>query len=99
MPQDSHRSANRARHPASPEPLRSEFARQTVKWRKLLARTTRKPTPSAVHDLRVATLRLQAGIEYWTGRRNDHPLARRAARWIAQSRKRHARAVSDSDKS
>ena len=87
MKQDPNLTSNRARHPAPPEPIQTEFARQTGKWRKLLARSARKPTPSAVHDLRVATLRLQAGIEYWSGRRHDHPLAREAARWIAQSRK------------
>ncbi len=87
MQQNSHRSSNHSRHTAPPGPYTSEFARQVEKWRGLLARSARKPTPGAVHDLRVATLRLQAGIEYWAGRRHDHPLAREATRWIAQARK------------
>ena len=90
MQPDSHRSSNRTRRRTPPEPLQTEFARQIGKWRELLARSAHKPSPGAVHDLRVATLRLQAGIEYWAGRRHDHPLAREAARWIAQARKLRA---------
>jgi CHAD domain-containing protein len=85
MQPDSHSSFSRDRHPAPPE--QTEFARQIGKWRLLLARSARKPTAGAVHDLRVATLRLQAGIEDWAGRRHDHPLSRNAARWIAQAGK------------
>jgi CHAD domain-containing protein len=87
MRSDARSSSGRIRAPARSEPYGTEFARLVEKWRKLLARSARKPTPSAVHDLRVATLRLQAGVEYWAGRRHDHPLTRQAVRWIAQSRK------------
>ena len=87
MHSDSRSSSSRARHPAPTEPFQTEFARRVERWRRLRARATRKPSPGAVHDLRVATLRLQAGIEYWAGQRHDHSLTRRAARWIAFARK------------
>lgn len=87
MRMNSPPARSRARQTAQAEPFQTEFARQIAKWRRLRTRSAGKPSAGAVHDLRVATLRLQAGIEYWAGQRHDHSLSRDAARWIAQSRK------------
>jgi len=53
-----------------------------------------KPSRKAVHSLRVATLRLQAGVEYWLrAQEPDAPAARAAKRWNKQGRNCGARSI------
>ena len=65
-----------------------EGPRQVAAWRQLLARCGRKPTRKRVHSLRVATLRLQAELEFGLRTQGpDTPLARVAKRWTKQAEK------------
>ncbi|MGB7549792.1 MAG: hypothetical protein WBM14_18800, partial [Terracidiphilus sp.] len=45
-------------------PNRPEWRSQVEAWRQLLAECGRKPGRKRVHELRVATLRLQAEVEH-----------------------------------
>lgn len=56
---ESHPSARQTDKPAHPERHPHLEA-----WRALLDRCARKASPKRVHDLRIATLRLQAALEY-----------------------------------
>jgi CHAD domain-containing protein len=49
-------------------------------WRALLAECSQKPTRKRVHLLRVATLRLQAQVQYWLDRHEPADSAVQAAR-------------------
>jgi len=65
-----------------------EGRRQVAAWRKLLARCGRKPTRKRVHSLRVATLRLQAELEFGLRAQGpDTSLAHVAKRWTKQAEK------------
>lgn len=68
--------------------VHTEFHLSMEDWRKLLARCDRKPGRKYVHSLRVATLRLEAALEYWT----SGPQARASEtdsvqRWRQQGKK------------
>lgn len=65
-----------------------EWRRQFEEWRQQIAECERKPSRGRVHALRVATLRLQAQLEYWLppGKPGD-PATRAARRWDRQARK------------
>lgn len=66
-----------------------EFRRQLKAWRHLLAHCGRKPGRKYVHDLRVATLRIQAALEYWSCREQagEWTAAGDARRWRRQGKK------------
>jgi CHAD domain-containing protein len=65
-----------------------EFQRQVEAWRQLLFQCGQKPSRKGVHSLRVATLRLQAGVEYWLrDQEPDAPAARAGKRWNKQGKK------------
>ncbi|HEV2323432.1 MAG TPA: CHAD domain-containing protein [Terracidiphilus sp.] len=66
-----------------------EFRRQLQAWRHLLAHCGRKPGRKYVHDLRVATLRVQAALEYWLGQEEagETSAAGGARRWRRQGKK------------
>jgi CHAD domain-containing protein len=51
-------------HPSAPHPDKPERHPQLEAWRELLSRCARKASPKRVHALRIATLRLQAALEY-----------------------------------
>ncbi len=66
----------------------SKWSAQFADWRQTLSRCARKPTPKRVHELRVATLRLQAELEYWLRESaTGTAAARTAKRWSNQARK------------
>lgn len=68
--------------------MQMEFRQQMRAWRKLLAHCGRNPGRKPVHNLRVATLRLQAALEFslaWVDA-NSSP-ARSAERWVRQAKK------------
>jgi CHAD domain-containing protein len=69
---------------------RSQFklAGQFGEWRRLLNECGRKPSKRRVHGLRVATLRLQAEVEFWLREKvaGDSP-ERAAKRWNKQAEK------------
>ena len=66
-----------------------EFRGQIQAWRELLRHCGRRPGRKCVHDLRVATLRLQARIEYWLSRQETGAAAAASAirRWQSQGKK------------
>ncbi len=66
-----------------------EFRGQIQAWRELLGHCGHRPGRKCVHDLRVATLRLQAGIEYWLSRQETGAAAAASAvrRWRRQGKK------------
>lgn len=67
------------------------FQQQWLQWRALLARCSRKPSRKRVHDLRVATLRLQALLEFWLQKHAHDPAANAVKRWNRQANKlRHS---------
>jgi CHAD domain-containing protein len=76
-------------HVNSPHPVsQTEFRQQMEAWRKLLAQCSRKPGRKCVHNLRVATLRLQASVEYWLSlQQADSPATDAARRWQRQGKK------------
>lgn len=51
--------------PQPGKPPQPELHRQVEAWRRLLDRCTRKTSDGRVHNLRIATLRLQAALEHW----------------------------------
>lgn len=68
--------------------MQMEFRQQMRAWRKLLAHCGRKPGRKSVHNLRVATLRLQAALEFssaWVDASSSP--ARSAQRWVRQAKK------------
>lgn len=65
-----------------------EFRRQMETWRELLAHCGQKPGRKYVHNLRVATLRLQASLEYWLScQEPDTFMAEVVRRWRRQGKK------------
>lgn len=69
-------------------PAQPQQWRQIEAWRQLLAECGLKASRGRVHGLRVATLRLQAELEYWVGaRKPDIEAARVAKRWNKQAEK------------
>jgi CHAD domain-containing protein len=81
---------NSPSHPSrgQPQAAQPEFRRQVEAWRQLLFQCGQKPSRKGVHGLRVATLRLQAGVEYWLrDQEPDAPAARAAKRWSRQGKK------------
>ncbi len=76
--------ANAAHGPAAQPKLRQ----QMQAWRGLVLQCGRKPGRKCVHSLRVATLRLQAEVEYWLkSQPDDAPAADAVRRWRRQGRK------------
>jgi len=70
---------------AAPQP---NWGQRLEAWRRLLAACGRKPSRKRVHSLRVATLRIQAELEYeLRGNRQGNPAARAARRWNRQAEK------------
>lgn len=69
--------------------VQTEFRRQLQAWREVLAQCGRKSGRKCVHNLRVATLRMQAELEYWLSRQEspDASSTRTARRWQRQGRK------------
>lgn len=68
--------------------LQMELRQQMRAWRKLLAHCGQNPGRKPVHNLRVATLRLQAALEFslaWVDA-NSAP-AKSAERWVQQAKK------------
>lgn len=66
----------------------SNWRQRLEAWRGLLAACGRKPSRKRVHSLRVATLRIQAELEYELGgSRQGNPAARAARRWNRQAEK------------
>lgn len=62
--------------------------RRVEAWRQLMAACGRKPSRKRVHGLRVATLRLQAEMEYWVRTQDGQcPAARQVRRWKKQADK------------
>ena len=73
---------------ALPRGMQTEFRQSMESWRKLLKRCGRKPSRKSIHTLRVATLRLQAAVEYWHNRQQpDAPLGGAVQRWSRQGKK------------
>jgi CHAD domain-containing protein len=71
-------------HPGVPAGFRLDME----EWRKLLARCGRKPGRKYVHQLRVATLRLQAALEAWMShQQTDTPGTDVVRRWLRQGKK------------
>jgi CHAD domain-containing protein len=69
-------------------PTGPEKDRQVASWRRLLAECGRKPNRKRVHDLRVATLRLQTELEFRLREQEpDEQAARVAKRWNKQAEK------------
>lgn len=68
--------------------IQADFRQNVESWRRLLKRCGRKPDRKCVHSLRVATLRLQAAIEYWHERQGmDAPVTGAVQRWLRQGKK------------
>ncbi|MGH9588820.1 MAG: CHAD domain-containing protein [Terracidiphilus sp.] len=68
--------------------VQEEFRRQIRAWSELLARCARKPGQKSVHRLRVATLRLQAALEFSLSCMNaGSSSAKPAERWLRQGKK------------
>lgn len=68
--------------------VHTEFRSSIESWRKLLAQSRRKPGRKYVHNLRVATLRLQAAVEYWLSLPEaDAAGTRVVQRWRRQGKK------------
>ena len=77
-----------AHPPATPHPGAASAAwrRRVEEWRVLLAACRHKPGRGRVHRLRVATLRLQAQLEWGlTELSGDSPAAHAVARWKKQA--------------
>lgn len=76
----------------SPEEVfQRQWRQQLAAWRRLLARCGKKPGRKRVHELRVATLRLEALLEMWLRGNEDGRAARAVRRWNKQAaRLRHA---------
>jgi CHAD domain-containing protein len=73
--------------PNGPPSPRSGGRLQLDGWCALLAECRQKPTRKRVHLLRVATLRLQAQVQFWLDRRQpNHPAAQAAKSWTKQAR-------------
>jgi CHAD domain-containing protein len=71
-------------HPGEP----ADFRLRIQAWRSLLAGCGRKPGRKGVHNLRVATLRFQAALEYWLSRRQaGTPGTDEVQRWRRQGKK------------
>ena len=67
---------------------KSELRRQLAAWLGLLSKCGEKPSRRRVHSLRVATLRLQAGMEHWLeAQLTDGPEERAIRRWNRQAEK------------
>lgn len=65
-----------------------DFQQQMRAWRQMLAQCTKKPGRKCVHSLRVATLRLQAAVEFWlNGQQPGEVASRPARRWLRQAKK------------
>lgn len=73
----------------SPRPgEHTDFRLRIQAWRKLLAACGRKPGRKDVHNLRVATLRFQAALEYWLSRgQAGAPGTDEVQRWRRQGKK------------
>jgi CHAD domain-containing protein len=67
------------------EALQRQWRQQLAAWRRLLARCGGKPGHKRVHELRVATLRLEALLEMWLGGNEGNAAARAARRWNKQA--------------
>jgi len=89
--QECYKPMNSFSHPSrgqSQAAAQPDFRRQVEAWRQLLIQCGQKPSRKAVHSLRVATLRLQAGVEYWLrAQEPDAPAAGAAKRWNKQGKK------------
>lgn len=71
-----------------PETAQPEFKQRVEAWRQLVSQCGQKPSRKGVHSLRVATLRLQAGVEFWLrDKEPETPAARAAKRWNKQGKK------------
>jgi CHAD domain-containing protein len=76
------------------------FGLQVEAWRQSLELCGQKPSRKRVHSLRVATLRLQAGLEHWLRTQEPGPPdARAVKRWSEQGKKlrRALRPVREAD--
>ena len=74
-------------YPAYPA-VNTEFRQMLRTWRELLAHCGQKPGRKSVHNLRVATLRLQAALEFSLSRQKPDPHTVQAAkRWRRQGKK------------
>lgn len=67
--------------------IRPDWQKQLEDWRDMLGECNRKPTRKRVHLLRVATLRMQAQVQYWLDRHASGLAAARSARaWCKQAK-------------
>ncbi len=65
-----------------------DWPQQIAAWRRLIAECARKPSRRCVHALRVATLRLQAELEFrLSATAPEELLVRAAERWNKQAKK------------
>lgn len=62
-----------------------QWRQQLAAWRRLLARCGRKAGRKRVHKLRVATLRLEALLEFWLRGNEGDPGARAVKHWSKQA--------------
>lgn len=88
--QECYKSMNSASVPTQGQSqlVQPEFRRQVEAWRHLLSQCGRKPSRKCVHILRVVTLRLQAGVDYWRcNLEPDSEAARAAKHWNKQGKK------------
>ena len=67
------------------EVFQRQWRQQLAGWRQLLARCGKKPGRRRVHELRVATLRLEALLELWLHGHERDPAARAVRRWSKQA--------------
>jgi CHAD domain-containing protein len=73
---------------ASEPDMQEEFRNQMQQWRHTLATCSRKPGRKCVHELRVATLRIQAAVEYWLSEQEPAAAVSEAAlRWLREGKK------------
>jgi len=86
--------------PAQEAPLRPMLPQQVEAWRELLGRSALNANRKRVRALRIATLRLQAKLEFWLQEQPPNSNSVRAVkRWMSQGKKlrRALQPVRDAD--
>lgn len=75
-------------HPSAQQPDKPERHPQLEAWRELLDQCARKASPKRVHALRIATLRLQAALEYRLREQTpDAGSVRAVKRWMKHGKR------------
>jgi CHAD domain-containing protein len=69
------------------ESFQRQWREQLAEWRMLLKKCGEKPGRKRVHGLRVATLRIQALLEFWQRAHGGDPAAHAVKRWSRQAKK------------